>query len=71
MDAAKSLARVHMLPPENTNTHTHACTKALILTVFIPDTKTVKDIGLVGGQCRISFLEGVFPAPMTLFLGVA
>ena len=55
-----------------THIHRHAPTKALILTVFIPDTKTVKDaVGLVGGQCRISFLEGVFPAPMLLYLAVA
>ena len=36
MDAAKSLAGEQMLPPENTNTHTYAPTKALIFTLFIP-----------------------------------
>ena len=60
-----------MLPPENTNTH--APTKALILTVFIPSLGDREGTPLAwfGAECGIRFLEGMFPSLMLYCLGVA
>ena len=62
-----------MLPPENTNTHTYAPTKALIFTLFIPSRghREGTPLAWFGAECGIRFLEGMFPTLMLYCLGVA